>query len=239
MGCCGSKQPAVSEEALAVDKDNNGLISREELTSYVEGNEKLYVMLSVSLNLPVKQCQQVATDVAFQMSKKVGMASANGNNNGGDDDDQQSLKDFSPDTRQRDPTIEEFQTFLDFLGHPKGQEEFFHRTVFATYDVNKSGYLEPDELDAFLEVFYHEGSIFAGDGRLPKKSKLKKEIMRQLDANGDGKLEFSELRTLISGGARAGLHFNDADDESSEMEIKESSSKKASKKSSKEEKTAK
>ena len=109
----------------------------------------------------------------------------------------------------------------DFLEKPNGQQEFFHRTVFATFDTDKSGYLENKELDQFLNVFYQAGSIFAGDVRLPSKVKLKKAVMKQLDTNGDGKLDFAELRTLISGGARAGLQFDDLDeDEKGENEGK-------------------
>lgn len=231
MGCGSSKQPAVSQEAMNVDADNDGLISKEELASFIARNAKLYSMLSVTLNLSEEKCRSIATNVAFQMSKNT---TAGGALEG-------SLRDMSAAMKLREPTIEEFQAFLDFLDNPKGQEEFFQRTVFATYDLDESGYLEPNELDKFLDVFYEAGSIFAGDMRLPKKSKLKKEVMRQLDTNNDGKLEFAELRTLISGGARAGLQFEEKEEEPVKKKKKtpSSSASTASKKKKKKKSTTK
>lgn len=177
--------------------DKDGLISRDELKAFIARNEKLYVMLSVNLGLPEEKCREIATEVAYQMSKRA--------------EHDSSLRDLTDSARVRKPTLEEFQDFLNWLEEPKGQQEFFQRTVFATFDLDQSGYIEPDELDNFLDVFYQAGSIFAGDVRLPKKAKLRTQVMKQLDVNKDGKLEFSELRTLISGGARAGLTFTEAD----------------------------
>jgi Ca2+-binding EF-hand superfamily protein len=214
MGSCLGT-PKVSKEAKRVDLNHDGLIQKTELAKFIARNEKLYMMLSVNLQLPVEKCQEIATNVAFQMSKR-----SNPN---------ASLRDLSEATKQREPTLAEFNRFLGFLEEPRGQQEFFHRTVFSTFDLDGSGYIEPHELDNFLDIFYQAGSIFAGDARLPKKSTLKKEVMKQLDTNRDGKLEFTELRTLISGGARAGLSFKETDDEmdSYEAKIKKKTSKKA------------
>ena len=198
MGSCLGT-PKISKEALNVDLNKDGVIQKTEMAKFIARNEKLYMMLAVNLQLPVEKCQEIATNVAFQMSKRS--------------DPNTSLRDLSEATKQREPTLEEFDVFLTFLEQPTGQQEFFHRTVFATFDLDGSGYVEPHELDNFLNIFYASGSIFAGDARLPKQSKLKKEVMRQLDTNRDGKLEFNELRTLISGGARAGLSFDETDDE--------------------------
>ena len=198
MGSCLGT-PKISKEALNVDLNKDGVIQKTEMAKFIARNEKLYMMLAVNLQLPVEKCQEIATNVAFQMSKRS--------------DPNTSLRDLSEATKQREPTLEEFDAFLTFLEQPTGQQEFFHRTVFATFDLDGSGYVEPHELDNFLNIFYAAGSIFAGDARLPKQSKLKKEVMRQLDTNRDGKLEFNELRTLISGGARAGLSFDETDDE--------------------------
>mmetsp|Transcript_16868 Transcript_16868/g.19008 ORF Transcript_16868/g.19008 Transcript_16868/m.19008 type:complete len:238 (-) Transcript_16868:49-762(-) len=184
MGC-GRSTPVVSQEALAVDKDQDGTISKEELASFVERNAKLYAMLSVNLNLPEQQCRNVATDVAFAMCKKSSEVG--------------SLRDLDNATLRRDPSVQEFQAFLTFLDDPSGQKEFFQRTVFSTFDVNHDGYLELNELDSFLDIFYQAGSIFAGDLRLPTKDKLKRQVMKKLDTNKDGKLQFSEMSTLISG----------------------------------------
>ena len=194
----------MSKEALNVDLNKDGLIQKTEMAKFIARNEKLYMMLSVNLQLPVEKCQDIATNVAFQMSKRS--------------DPNESLRNLSEASKQREPTLEEFDSFLTFLEQPSGQQEFFHRTVFSTFDLDGSGFVEPHELDNFLDIFYATGSIFAGDARLPKKSKLKREVMRQLDTNRDGKLEFNELRTLISGGARAGLSFDETDDDEVESE---------------------
>jgi len=196
MGCCLGT-PQISLEAQNADLNDDGLIQKTEMASFIARNEKLYMMLSVNLQLSVDRCQTIATNVAYQMSKR---SDPNG-----------SLRDLSEATRLRDPALEEFDRFLKFLEEPKGQQEFFQRTVFSSFDVDDNGYIEEKEIDDFLDVFYHAGSIFAGDTRLPCKARLKEEVMRQLDTNGDGRLDFSELRTLISGGARAGLSFTDSD----------------------------
>jgi Ca2+-binding EF-hand superfamily protein len=185
MGC-GSSAPVPSAAALAVDADQDGMISKAELGQFIEKNAQLWAMLSVNLNLPEPKCREIATEVAYQMAKKpLNM----------------SLKDMSAEDKNREPTLDEFQRFLDFVKDPKGQLEYFHRCVFTTYDLDNSGYLDNQELDKFLDVFYEAGSIFAGDARLPDKATLKKNILEQFDEDGDGKLEFQELRTLISGGA--------------------------------------
>ena len=57
------------------------------------------------------------------------------------------------------------------------------------------------ELDKFLDVFYEAGSIFKGDARLPPKEQLRTLIYTKLDQDGDGKLSFEEIHSLISGSA--------------------------------------
>jgi Ca2+-binding EF-hand superfamily protein len=189
MGCGSSSSSTLvpTPQAQAVDLNQDGRISREELAKFIETNSHLWAMLSVNLNIPEQQCRDIATDVAYQMAKKTS--------------DMSSLKDMSESTKAREPTVQEFQSFLGLVqNNPKGQQEFFHRTVFATYDVDGNGYIDNHELDNFLDVFYEAGSIFAGDARLPDKATLKRNVLQDLDVNGDGKLEFQELRTLISGG---------------------------------------
>ena len=44
---------------------------------------------------------------------------------------------------------------------------FGNRDDFAAFDADDNGYLDYDELDQFLDVFYAADSIFAGDARLP------------------------------------------------------------------------
>ena len=76
--------------------------------------------------------------------------------------------------------------------------EFFHRTVFQVFDQDGNGYLDLEEIDGFLNVFYEAGSVFAGDARLPpSKDDLKHKVVTELDANHDGKFEFEEIRPLL------------------------------------------
>jgi Ca2+-binding EF-hand superfamily protein len=198
MGCGSSSSSSPSSssstlvptpQALAVDLNQDGKISRDELAKFIERNSHLWAMLSVNLNIPEQRCRDIATDVAYQMAKKKTSIMS-------------SLRDMSESTKAREPTVQEFQSFLTMVhpDNPKGQQEFFHRTVFATYDVDGNGYIDNHELDKFLNVFYEAGSIFAGDVRLPDKETLKRNVLHDLDVNGDGKLEFQELRILISGG---------------------------------------
>ena len=209
MGACCS----APTEAQLLDTNNDGTISREELSKFIEKNAKLYAMLGVNLNLPEDQCREIATEVAYQLAKRDKLES--------------SLKDYTPEERHREPTVKELQSFLDFVKEPQGEQEFFQRTVFEAFDADKNGYIDSDELDKFLDVFYEAGSIFAGDLRLPKKSILKKRVMKDLDSNGDGRLEFHEIRSLISGGVGA-LNLGD------EMEPKKKKKKKKKKANSEE-----
>ena len=85
----------------------------------------------------------------------------------------------------------------------------FHRAVFATFDEDGNSTLDAGELDKFLDTFYEAGSIFKGDARLPeKKEDLKKMVNEKLDADGDGKFSFEEIRSLISGSAARGDLLN-------------------------------
>lgn len=149
---------------------------------------RLWAMLSVSLRLEEQDCRLIATDVAYQLAK-TGKS-------------KKSVGDLSAKERKREPTLTELQSFLDFVKKPKGEQEFFHRTVFRVFDENGKGYLDSDEFGNFLDIFYKAGSIFAGDARLPPKELLKEKVFAELDTNGDGKLDFQEIRSLISGGAQ-------------------------------------
>merc|ERR1712232_1463934 len=43
------------------------------------------------------------------------------------------------------------------------------------------------------------GSIFAGDARLPAKDVLRRKVWQRLDINHDGMLSFVELKPLLTG----------------------------------------
>jgi Ca2+-binding EF-hand superfamily protein len=173
------------KEAKRLDEDGSGTISREELYKYIESNEKLWQMLAVCVNIPEEECLDIATDVAYQFAKKKKK--------------QKKIEELAADELEREPTLKEIQSFLNFVKKPKGEQEFFQRTVFQAFDVDGNGYLDSNELDKFLDVFY--SGIFAGDGRLPSKEELKKQVYSNCDTNGDGQLDFYEIRGLITGGA--------------------------------------
>ena len=184
-----------TKEARKLDANNDGTISWDELYKYIKSQEKLWAMLAVNLNLPEEQCFDIATDVAFQLAKTKKSKSVR--------DLRKSMKDFTSSEREREPTIRELQSFLDFVKKPKGEQEFFHRAVFQAFDQDENGYLDLDELDKFLEIFYEADSIFANDSRLPPKNVLKKMVLKEFDADGDCKLGFQDIRFLISGGAKS------------------------------------
>ena len=207
MGCGSSSDTGATAgqggaaAAQIVDTNNDGMIQRNELRKYIEKNANLWAMLGVNLNLPETKCQEIATNVAYQMAK---LKLSNNNTKGGgiSGNAYSSFRDMPDTVKQREPTVDEFQSFINFISNPKGEQEFFQRTVFATYDKDSNGYLDMNELDSFLDIFYEAGSIFAGDVRLPSKDKLKEQVVETLDKNHDGKLEFQEIRQLISGGAQ-------------------------------------
>ena len=211
MGCGSSTDAVASSSSLPsskavaneVDTNNDGKIQRLELLKYIEKNANLWAMLGVNLNLPESKCQEIATNVAYQMAKlQLSVDDKEGKNNASKLETYKSLRDLPESEKLREPTVAEFQSFINFVNHPKGEQEFFQRTVFATYDKDQNGYLDRNELDSFLNIFYEANSIFAGDVRLPTKEKLKEQVLETLDKNNDGKLEFQEIRQLISGGAK-------------------------------------
>uniref|UniRef100_A0A7S3DMY4 EF-hand domain-containing protein n=1 Tax=Entomoneis paludosa TaxID=265537 RepID=A0A7S3DMY4_9STRA len=187
MGNCCS--PALSKEALAFDVDKDGVISKKELQAYIDKNAQLWAMLSVNCNIPEERCREIAVTVAYQMAKAKAI--------------RKSIKSMTTSEREREPTVAEFQNLLNLLQQPKGNLEFFHRTVFTAFDANQNGYLEPDELDAFLNVYYEAGSIFAGDVRLPSKDQLKRNVLQEFDKDGDGQIDFAELQLLLAAGGNA------------------------------------
>jgi Ca2+-binding EF-hand superfamily protein len=132
----------------------------------------------VNLGIGEEKCREIATNVAYNLANS------------------------SDDKRRSSVSANEFHAFwTEFVDSPKGQQEFFHRTVFAAFDVDGNGYLDPNELDKLLETFYEAGSIFKGDHRLPDKESLRKIVNDRLDKDKDGKLSFEEIRMLISGSA--------------------------------------
>ena len=173
-------------QAKAVDVDHSGHISMPELSRYIdETHAKVWSTLAISLNMPTDKCRDIAANVAFQLAKTC--------NTG------RSICELTQLERDLEPSVGQLESFMKFVKEPKGEQEFFHRTVFEAFDQDGNGYLDPEEIDKFLDVFYEAGSIFSGDIRLPpNKEALKEKVLTELDANHDGKLEFEEIRPLLS-----------------------------------------
>jgi hypothetical protein len=129
-------QPFISGDTLHVvgaDANNKDkLLTKDELATYIESHAKLWAMLGVNLNLGEEGCQEIATHVAFVLAVK--------------------------EEKQSSLTKEEFHKFREkYVVDPEGNQEFFHRTVFATFDKDNNGVLDAKELDHFLDIFYEAG----------------------------------------------------------------------------------
>ena len=183
-----SKSENSKKEFKKLDVNNDRSLSKDELEKYIQSHSDLWSSLGVSLNLPVKKCIEVATDVAFSLAIGGGdKTKARTSNN----------KDSSPST-QRELTEAEFKHFhQNYVLNPKGAHEFFLRTIFSVFDLNNDGVLNAKELDKFLDIFYKAKDIFKGNMQLPEKKHLLKIIGTRLDGNRDGVLQFDEVRDLL------------------------------------------
>lgn len=153
-------------------------ISLEELREYVQTLPIMWAMLSVKCQIPEQYCKEVAFRVAIELIT-----------------DQAGQKSMTMIL-----TKQGFRKFEKlYIEDAKGQQEFFHRTVFAAFDEDWNGALNREEIDKFLDNLYISGNIFQGDARLPEKTDLKAQVLGQLDASGDGVFSFDEVRSLISG----------------------------------------
>jgi Ca2+-binding EF-hand superfamily protein len=193
--CCRSaaeRRASAEFDALDVNVDHH--LSEKELHAFVAQHAELWAMLSVNLGLPEERCQKIATDVAFKLACGGAAKSVGAENDGSD------LAQEDGRTSHHSMSEDQFVSFKTrIVDDPKGQQLFFHRTVFAAFDKDGNEYLDSTEVDAFLDVFYEAGSIFKGDARLPQKEELAKMVREKLDVDGDGRLTFEEMHSLISG----------------------------------------
>ena len=134
-------------------------------------------MLAENCNIPEEKCRQIARDTAAFMAKKTSS--------------KKGFRAIFRNDKKRLPTTEEFTKFHRKISlEPEYAMEFFYRTVFRAYDEDENGYLESNEIDRFINVFYETGSIFKTDYPLPDKKQLKATLLKDFDENQDGKLEF-------------------------------------------------
>lgn len=176
MGLCVSteKQLRTKQSRASfkkADTSGDGRLETDELAKYIERHGELWMMLAANLSISDDRCKELAVDTAFEIAgeERNGMKSMN---------------------------INQFIKFRDIVAEPKGQLEFFHRTVFSAFDLDKNGWLDDAELGKFLDTFYETGSIFKDDARLPPKEQL----MQHLKSSSEhGKINFDVLHSLISG----------------------------------------
>lgn len=166
---------------LDINKDKS--LSKDELRVYIESHSALWTMLGKNLNLSIKRCVKVATDVAFQLATGVGV-------------DKPLTNKFREEKREL--TEKEFKNFhKNYILNEKGSKEFFLRTIFSAFDANGDGVMQRSELAKFLDIFYDATDVFKGNMRLPPKKELHRLVMGRLDKNKDGVLSFHEIKDLL------------------------------------------
>jgi Ca2+-binding EF-hand superfamily protein len=160
-------------------------MSHQELVDYIETHAELWAMLSVNIpDVSDRDCKEVAMRVAIEL--------ASGSNQRADRGDSS--------TSSREITHVQFNRFKkEYIDDPKGNLEFFHRTVFQVFDCDNNKVLDSSEIDHFVDLFYDSNSIFAKDARLPEKAVLKALIYSRFDKNKDGAIDFEEIRGVIAG----------------------------------------
>lgn len=161
-----------------IDLNNDKSATQDEIYKFVSSNDKLWAMLGENLDLPHLECKVIATRVAMELASGLQGDAA----------------------MKAEIDKDQFHQFRKrYMLDKKGNEEFFHRAVFATFDRDNNNQLDEIELEDFLDIFYKSNSIFAGDAKLPPKHVLKRQIMEKFDDDGNGSLDFEEIRLVIAG----------------------------------------
>lgn len=161
-----------------IDLNNDKTATQDEIYKFVSSNDKLWAMLGENLDLPHLECKGIATRVAMELASGLQGEAA----------------------MKAEVDKDQFHQFRKrYMLDKRGNEEFFHRAVFATFDRDNNNQLDEDELEDFLDIFYKSNSIFAGDAKLPPKHVLKRQIMEKFDDDGNGSLDFEEIRLVIAG----------------------------------------
>ena len=111
----------------------NSSVSKDEVEEYIETHASLWAMLSVNLGIGEEECKLIAWQVIIDIGT-----------------DGRGLKER--DGRQA-LTSAEWRSTKDYLSDPKGALDFFHRTVFGSFDSDKNGVLDRGELDKFLNIY--------------------------------------------------------------------------------------
>merc|ERR1711934_410751 len=199
MGCCGSADEKESEKNFkAMDADGNSTVSKQEFTTFVGKNDLLLQPITtVTLNLGYTE--EDATEACVRAAMKLAC---------GD---------------RSEMTQEEFHKFRtmycdkDTAEGAKRNQGLIHHCIFAAYDKDNNGYLDVDELDKYLDVYFDGTFVKEGDPRLKNLDKegLKKHVMENMDKDKDKKLTFDEIHVLISGDLASALSSVESKEHSS------------------------
>ena len=195
------------KEFAKIDSTGTKRACKDKIGAFVASNSELWAMLSVNLDMSEDDCKLIATRVAMELAT--------------------GLK--GDDAMESEIDKHQFHKFRKhYILDPKGSQEFFHRSVFATFDADQNHYLDEMELDQFLDTFYKSGSIFKGDVRLPEKAELKRLILNKHDKNKNRRLSFDSVRGIISGAALHDLVLESEKKKKTRKSLLGSSSKRAS-----------
>ena len=202
------QQPQKKARRMSGEQKKRRRMSVDEFGMFLDRNAQLWAMIGVNLGLEDEKCKAIAARVAMQMYGRENSFSERSQPAGGggaaaaSSTAASSPQQTGPNGRAVMLDRDDFVQFhKQIVKDPKGQQRFFHMCVFAAFDLDGNGFLDPSELDKFLDVFYQAGSIFKGDARLPPKEELRGLIYSKLDKDGDKLLTFDELQSVISGSA--------------------------------------
>ena len=164
-----------------IDANGDNKACHSEMAAFVASNANLWHMLTVNLGMSEPRCHAVATRVTMELATGL----------------------EGPQALLATVNKHQFHQFRQkYMLNGHGNQEFFHRCVFAAFDMDHNSFLDLEELDELLETFYKADSIFQGDMRLPdKKEELKRMILEKYDTENLGKLSFDKVRGIISGTA--------------------------------------
>jgi hypothetical protein len=149
------------EDFDAADIDRSNTMSKKELAGFIDKHAQLYETLALNLDMDRETCKAIATEVAFKLAR---------------------CGDNATDLTK--PQFVEFKK--KYILDPKGNQSFVFRTVFRAYDKDGNGYLDSEELDGFVDLFFKADSfVRKDDPRLKDMSgdDLKKLITEKCDTD--------------------------------------------------------
>ena len=175
------QQKAIAEREIT-DLETSGavLATKEEISNLIVSHPSMYAMLGVIMNeimdLSEVDCQQIAISVATEL---IGSMSADLIPK--DEEEQETLNGEEAEEEKQPTkpkvllTKRSYMNFeRDYVSNPKGEQEFFHRCVFAAFamsidknagqkDKESSSTTTPsltvDQLKQFIETLFDSGTL--------------------------------------------------------------------------------